>query len=106
MGKIKPVKIADKYVGDGYPCFTISELGINVIENVKDIGLAKKMIDMSKRAGFDSVKFQLFTADDLYSRRAGTYVLEGKKIKRKDRKPAKSIRALDALAKWLDETAS
>ncbi len=33
-------------------------------------------------------------------------VLEGKKIKRKDRKPAKSIRALDALAKWLDETAS
>ncbi len=33
-------------------------------------------------------------------------VLEGKKIKRKDRKPAKSIRALDALAKWLNETAS
>jgi len=31
-------------------------------------------------------------------------VLEGKKIKRKDRKPAKSIRALDALAKWLDAT--
>ncbi len=30
-------------------------------------------------------------------------VLEGKKIKRKDRKPAKSKRALDALAKWLEE---
>ncbi len=31
-------------------------------------------------------------------------VLEGKKMKRKDRKPAKSQRALEALAHWLDET--
>jgi len=33
-------------------------------------------------------------------------ILEGKKIKRKDRKPAKSSRALDALAKWLEEIKS
>ena len=32
--------------------------------------------------------------------------LEGKKIKRKDRKPVKSHRALEALAKWLDEIKS
>ncbi len=31
-------------------------------------------------------------------------VLDGKKMKRKDRKPAKSARALDALAKWLKMT--
>jgi len=30
-------------------------------------------------------------------------ILEGKKIKRKDRKPAKSHRALTALAQWLDD---
>ncbi|VAV96827.1 Methylenetetrahydrofolate--tRNA-(uracil-5-)-methyltransferase TrmFO [hydrothermal vent metagenome] len=33
-------------------------------------------------------------------------VLEGKKIKRKERKPAKSLRALDALAEWLNMTKS
>lgn len=77
---MKPVRIADRFVGDGYPCFTISEVGINCVENEKDIGLVKKMIDMSKRAGFDSVKFQLFTADEMYNKKAGTYVLEGKKI--------------------------
>ncbi|MBL4801142.1 MAG: methylenetetrahydrofolate--tRNA-(uracil(54)-C(5))-methyltransferase (FADH(2)-oxidizing) TrmFO [Emcibacter sp.] len=33
-------------------------------------------------------------------------VLEGKKMKRKDRKPAKSLRALDALAKWLEDIKS
>lgn len=33
-------------------------------------------------------------------------VLEGKKMKRKDRKPAKSIRALDALTQWLEDTKS
>jgi len=33
-------------------------------------------------------------------------VLEGKKMRRKDRKPAKSIRALDALTKWLEEAKS
>ncbi|NOZ65815.1 MAG: methylenetetrahydrofolate--tRNA-(uracil(54)-C(5))-methyltransferase (FADH(2)-oxidizing) TrmFO [Alphaproteobacteria bacterium] len=33
-------------------------------------------------------------------------VLDGKKIKRKERKPAKSLRALDALAEWLNMTKS
>lgn len=77
MVQIKPVKIANKFVGDGYPCFTISEIGINYEKN---LDLAKKMIDMSKGAGFDSVKFQVFSADKMYSKKAGNYNLEGKKI--------------------------
>ncbi len=74
---IEPVRIADKLVGDGHPCFTISEVGINY---EKDKRLSKKMIDMSARAGFDAVKFQVFSAKGMYTRKAGTYELEGKKI--------------------------
>ena len=38
----KCVKIADRYVGDGYSCFIIAEIGIN---HNGSIALAKKMID-------------------------------------------------------------
>ena len=38
----KCVKIANKMVGDGYPCFIIAEIGIN---HNGSVDLAKKMID-------------------------------------------------------------
>ena len=38
----KCVKIANKVIGDGYPCFIIAEIGIN---HNGSVNLAKKMID-------------------------------------------------------------
>ena len=61
----KCVKIADKIVGDGYPCFIIAEIGINHNGSVE---LAKKMIDIAVTTGFDAVKFQKRTIDVVYTK--------------------------------------
>ncbi len=61
----KCVKIADKYIGDGYPCFIIAEIGIN---HNGSIDLAKKMIDIAVTTGCDAVKFQKRTVDIVYSK--------------------------------------
>ena len=57
---MKCVKIANKVVGDGYPCFIIAEIGIN---HNGSVGLAKKMIDIAVTTGCDAVKFQKRTVD-------------------------------------------
>ncbi len=61
----KTVKIADKHIGDGYPCFIIAEIGINHNGSVK---LAKKMIDIAVTTGCDAVKFQKRTVDVVYTK--------------------------------------
>lgn len=61
----KCVKIADKFIGDGYPCFIIAEIGINHNGSVK---LAKKMIDIAVTTGCDAVKFQKRTVDVVYTK--------------------------------------
>lgn len=60
----KEVKIADKVVGDGHPCFTIAEIGIN---HNGDVKIAKKLIDIAVMTGCDAVKFQKRTIDVVYS---------------------------------------
>lgn len=45
--------------------FIIAEIGIN---HNGDIGIAKKLIDMSKKCGVDAVKFQKRTVDIVYSK--------------------------------------
>jgi N-acetylneuraminate synthase len=62
------VKIGNKKIGDGQPCFIVAEIGIN---HNGDINIAKKLIDLAAFAGCDAVKFQkrtvdvVFTADEL-----------------------------------------
>lgn len=60
----KCVKIADRYVGDGYSCFIIAEIGINHNGSVE---LAKKMIDIAVTTGCNAVKFQKRTVDVVYT---------------------------------------
>ena len=61
----KCVKIADKLVGDGCPCFIIAEIGIN---HNGSVSLAKKMIDIAVTTGCDAVKFQKRTIDIVYTK--------------------------------------
>lgn len=61
----KCVKIADKYVGDGNPCFIIAEIGIN---HNGSVALAKRMIDIAVTTGCDAVKFQKRTIDVVYTK--------------------------------------
>ena len=61
----KCVKIGNKTVGDGYPCFIIAEIGIN---HNGSVNLAKKMIDIAVTTGCDAVKFQKRTVDIVYTK--------------------------------------
>ena len=59
------VKIADKFIGDGHPCFIIAEIGIN---HNGSVSMAKKMIDIALTTGCDAVKFQKRTVDVVYTK--------------------------------------
>lgn len=61
----KCVKIADRFIGDDYPCFIIAEIGINHNGSVSQ---AKKMIDIAVTTGCDAVKFQKRTIDIVYTK--------------------------------------
>jgi len=58
------VKIGDRWVGDGEPCFVVAEIGIN---HNGDMELARKLISASMLAGCDAVKFQKRTVDVVYT---------------------------------------
>ena len=62
------IKIDKRWVGDGHPCFTIAEIGIN---HNGDLDVARKLISAALLSGCDAVKFQkrtvsvVYTADEL-----------------------------------------
>lgn len=61
------IKIGNKFIGRGEPCFIIAEAGVN---HNGDFRLAKKLIDVAKEAGADAVKFQIFNAENIVTRNA------------------------------------
>jgi N-acetylneuraminate synthase len=58
------VKIGERTVGDGAPCYVIGEIGIN---HNGDLGIARRLIDVAAIAGAQAVKFQKRTVDVVYS---------------------------------------
>ncbi|WP_439437656.1 N-acetylneuraminate synthase family protein [Salinivibrio costicola] len=58
-------KIADRYVGDGYPTFIIAEIGSNHNQSFE---LALEHIDAAAEAKVDAVKFQTFKAEQHVSK--------------------------------------
>ncbi|MBU1199381.1 MAG: N-acetylneuraminate synthase family protein [Nanoarchaeota archaeon] len=62
--KSAKIKIGDKLIGDGEPCFIIAEIGCNHDGKLEQ---AKKMIDMAVEAKCDAAKFQSFSANKLFN---------------------------------------
>lgn len=60
----KTIKIGNREVGDGQPCFIIAEIGIN---HNGDLEIARRLIDAAVDAGCDAVKFQKRTVEVVYS---------------------------------------
>jgi N-acetylneuraminate synthase len=60
----KEIKIGDKLVGDGHPCYLVGEIGINHNGNMD---IAKSLITVAKNAGWNAVKFQKRTIDIVYT---------------------------------------
>lgn len=65
---MKKVRIGDRVVGEGEPCFIIAEAGSNHNGSLEH---AKKLIAVAAEAGVDAVKFQTFRASKLYPQSAG-----------------------------------
>ena len=61
---MKNLVIGDQKIGKGNPAYIIAEIGIN---HNGDINIAKKLIDLTKIAGCDAVKFQKRTVDIVYT---------------------------------------
>ncbi len=58
------IKIGNRLVGNGQPCYIIAEIGIN---HNGDINIAKKLIDVAAAAKCDAVKFQKRTIEVVYT---------------------------------------
>lgn len=58
------IRLGNKLVGEGQPCYIVAEIGIN---HNGDIDLAKRLISVAVAAGCDAVKFQKRTIDVVYS---------------------------------------
>ena len=66
---VKPVRIHDRQIGPGHPCFVIAEAGVN---HNGAIAAARHLVDVAVAAGADAVKFQTFVADRLVTPTART----------------------------------
>lgn len=90
------IRIGDRLVGDGEPCFIIAEAGSN---HNGELSRAKGLIDVAAEAGVDAVKFQMFQADKLYSRYTPEFsYLEGKNI-------YELIKGIETPREWIKELA-
>lgn len=66
----KEITIGKTRVGGDNPVFIIAEIGINFDGKFNQ---ALALIDSAVDAGCNAVKFQLFTAERMYTKKAGTY---------------------------------
>jgi N,N'-diacetyllegionaminate synthase len=76
---ISPIRVGNRILGPGAPCFLAAEIGIN---HNGDMKLACKMIDAATAAGADAVKFQNYRTEDFIGDRSltHTYVSQGKTV--------------------------
>ena len=68
------IKIRDKKLGEGFPCYTIAEAGANHDGNLTK---ALKLIDAAIEGKADSVKFQTYKASKLVTKNAPKYWDDG-----------------------------
>ena len=59
----RPIKLRDRVIGEGEPCFIIAEAGVN---HNGSLDLALQLVDMAAQAGADAVKFQKRHLPSLY----------------------------------------
>lgn len=68
----KDFKIGKHAIGQNQPCFIVAEIGIN-FDGEREKAL--RMIDAAVDAGCDAVKFQVFRAERMYAKDAGSLIV-------------------------------
>jgi N-acetylneuraminate synthase/N,N'-diacetyllegionaminate synthase len=93
---MEKVKIGNKLIGDGEHCFTIAEAGSNHNGSLEQ---AKKLIDVAVKAGADAVKFQIYQAENLYSKYTPEFsYLKGQNV-------YELIKSVETPREWIKELA-
>ncbi len=64
---MRQVRIGERLVGDGQPCYVIAEAGSN---HNRDWSIALRLIEVAAQAGADAVKWQTYSAETMYSKKA------------------------------------
>ena len=65
----KIINIEGKKIGYNHPVFTIGEIGSNHNRSKKTV---LSLIDACSKAGFDAVKFQIYDAEEAFSKKETT----------------------------------
>lgn len=90
------IKIGNKLIGAGEPCFIIAEAGSNHNGSLEQ---AKKLIDVAVASKADAVKFQIYKAESLYSRYTPEFsYLKGQNV-------YELIKSIETPREWLKELA-
>ncbi|MDD5672476.1 MAG: N-acetylneuraminate synthase family protein [Candidatus Omnitrophica bacterium] len=96
------IKIGNKLVGDGHPCFVIAEIGIN---HNGDVEIAKKLIEVAESMGCNAVKFQkrtvevVYTAEELAKPRENPFGITNGDLKRGLEFGKKEYKEIDSYCK-------
>jgi len=93
---MRKVKIGGKQIGENEPCYIIAEAGSNHKGSLEQ---AKKLIDIAAEAKADAVKFQIFKAEELYSKNTPEFsYLKGQNV-------YELIKNIETPREWIKELA-
>jgi len=93
---MESVLVGNRWIGEGFPAYIIAEVGSN---HNGSLDRARELIDTAASAGASAAKFQVFSADALYSR----YTPEFSYLKGKDVHAL--IRGIEMPREWIPELA-
>jgi sialic acid synthase SpsE len=89
--------VGDRVIGRrGSPAYVIAEVGSN---HNRDLGFAKRLIDVAAEAGADAVKFQTYSGERIYSRKARSEFLS----RVSDKSPAELLEEISLPREWQRE---
>lgn len=99
---MKSIRVTnDVVIGEGAPCFVIAEAGSN---HNRDFALAKKLIDIAAEAQANAVKFQIFNAAKIYSKKTPKMsYLKEKKLTDENESVYDLIKKLELPRHWLPD---
>ncbi|MFX1500404.1 MAG: N-acetylneuraminate synthase family protein [Promethearchaeota archaeon] len=97
---MKQIVFGNKKISDNSPVYIIAEAGSNHNRNIKQ---AKKLIEIAADAEADAIKFQIFSAETLYSQKTPNPEYLEDKVKNKS--VWNLIKSLELPREWLGELA-